>query len=224
MRVLVIEDERRIAADVTEALSAAGFVVETSSDGEDGWFRADSEDFDIVVLDLGLPVMDGLTVLRKWRAAGRRMPVLLLTARDGWREKVEGIDSGADDYLTKPFHMEELVARVRALTRRASGHASSVLAVGPVEVDTRKKGVTVDGRAVALTPLEYRLLTYLILQNGRVVSQSELGAHIYDQDKEHDSNAIEVLIARLRKKLGTPVIETRRGHGYCVMPSEDATS
>jgi two-component system, OmpR family, response regulator len=216
VRVLVVEDEKRIAADVKTALAAAGFVVETSFDGEDGWFRADSEDFDAIVLDIGLPMMDGFTILRKWRAAGRTMPVLLLTARDNWRDKVAGIDSGADDYLTKPFHMEELVARVRALTRRASGYASPVLKIGDVEVDTRQKTVAVQGRGLALTPLEYRLLTYLIHQNGRVVSQSELAEHIYDQDKEHDSNALEVLVARLRKKLGVPVIETRRGHGYVV--------
>ncbi|QCK85430.1 response regulator transcription factor [Phreatobacter aquaticus] len=224
MRVLVVEDEKRIAADVKAALTTAGFVVETSFDGEDGWFRADSEDFDAIVLDLGLPLMDGFTILKKWRQAGRLMPVLLLTARDNWRDKVAGIDSGADDYLTKPFHMEELVARVRALTRRASGYASPILKVGDVEVDTRQKSVSVQGRGLALTPLEYRLLTYLIHQNGRVVSQSELAAHIYDQDKEHDSNALEVLVARLRKKLGVPVIETRRGHGYVIsdMPAGGA--
>lgn len=217
MRILVVEDERRIVADLREALSGAGYVVETSRDGEDGWFRGDSEDFDAVVLDLGLPVVDGLTVLKRWRKAGRRMPVIILTARDGWRERVEGIDAGADDYLPKPFHMEELIARLRALTRRASGqHASAVLAAGPVEIDTRLRQVSVSGRAVSLTPLEYRLLAYLAHHAGRVVSQAEISEHIYDQEIEHDSNTVEAIIARLRRKLGVMVVETRRGHGYFV--------
>ncbi|MBN8942211.1 MAG: response regulator transcription factor [Rhizobiales bacterium] len=216
MRVLLIEDERRIVADVSKALFNAGFVVESCTDGENGWFRGAHENFDVVVLDLGLPKLDGISVLRRWRRGGRAMPVLLLTARDGWREKVQGIDAGADDHLSKPFHMEELVARVRALARRAKGHASAVLAAGPLEIDTRSKAVTVGGQSVAVSPLEYRLLSYLLHQGGRVVSQGEIREHIYSDDKDNDSNAIEVLVARLRRKLDMPVIKTVRGHGYVV--------
>lgn len=216
MRVLLVEDERRIVADVGKALSSAGFVVEVCSDGENGWFRGAHESFDVVVLDLGLPRLDGISVLRRWRQAGLGMPVLLLTARDGWREKVLGIDAGADDHVSKPFHMEELVARVRALARRATGHASAILSAGPLEIDTRSKAVTVNGCSIAVSPLEYRLLSYLLHQAGRVVSQGEIREHIYSDDKDNDSNAIEVLVARLRRKLDMPVIKTVRGHGYVV--------
>lgn len=216
MRVLLIEDERRIVADVGRALSQAGFVVESCLDGENGWFRGAHENFDVVVLDLGLPKLDGLTVLRRWRRSARAMPVLLLTARDGWREKVESIDAGADDHLSKPFHMEELVARVRALARRATGHASAVLVAGGLELDTRSRSVTLNGRNVQLTPLEYRLLAYLLHQTGRVVPQGEIREHIYREDHDNESNAIEVLVARLRRKFDRPVIRTVRGHGYMV--------
>ncbi|KAA2237526.1 response regulator transcription factor [Salinarimonas soli] len=216
MRILVVEDERRIAADVARSLDAAGFVAEVAHDGEDGWFRGDSEPFDAAVLDLGLPRLDGVSVLKRWRAAGRPLPVLILTARDGWREKVDAIDAGADDYLTKPFRMEELVARVRAITRRAAGRTSPLIAIGPVELDTRHRSLSVEGRAVALTALEYRLLAYLMTHAGRVVSQHELSEHIYSDSVEHESNAVEVLVARLRKKLGVPLLETRRGHGYVI--------
>ncbi len=216
MRVLVVEDEPRIAGDVIGGLKAAGYVGELSIDGEDGWFRGDSETFDAVVLDIGLPLLDGLTVLRRWRAAGRPFPVLLLTARDDWRDKVEGIDAGADDYLAKPFRMEELLARLRAITRRAAGQTSPVLSNGHLEIDTRQRSVTVSGAPVSLTPLEYRLLAYLMHHQGRVVSQTEISDHIHGQEIERDSNAMEALVSRLRRKLGSEVIETRRGHGYLV--------
>nr|MCU0923328.1 response regulator transcription factor [Burkholderiaceae bacterium] len=170
--------------------------------------------FDAVVLDLGLPQMDGLTVLKKWRASGRTVPVLILTARDNWHDKVAGIDAGADDYLTKPFHTEELLARLRALIRRAGGHASADLRCGPVVLDTRTSRVTVDGRALSLTSHEFRVLDYLMHHRGRIVSRSELIDHIYAQDFDRDSNTVEVFIARLRKKLPPGLIETERGLGY----------
>lgn len=220
MRVLVVEDEARIASDISRALGDAGFAVEVAVDGEDGWFRGDTEDYQAVVLDLGLPRLDGLSVLRRWRADNRRMPVILLTARDGWREKVEGINSGADDYLTKPFHMEELIARVRALTRRIGGHATAIVRVGSVEIDTRTRTVSLQGHPVSLTALEYRLLLHLMTHAGKVVPQGELSVAIHGQDKENDSNALEALVARLRRKLGVPLIQTRRGHGYIVIDEQ----
>ncbi len=216
MRVLIVEDEPRILAGLRQALEAANYVVSTAGDGEDGWYRGDSEDFDLVILDLGLPKLDGLTVLKRWRAAGRTVPVLILTARDGWREKVDGMDAGADDYLTKPFRVEELLARVRALVRRSAGFASPVLVNGPLEIDTRNMTVAYCGLPVPVTALEYRLLAYLMHQAGRVVSQSEIAQHIYEEDLERDSNAVEVIVARLRRKLSGPVIETRRGQGYLI--------
>lgn len=221
MRILVIEDERRIAKDIIKGLEGAGYVTKHCLDGEDGWFRGDSETFDAVVLDLGLPLIDGLTVLRRWRAAGRSMPVVVLTARDGWIDKVDGIDAGADDYLAKPFRMEELLARIRAITRRAVGQASPLLVNGALQVDTRLHTVSVASTAIPVTPLEYRLVAYMLHHRGRIISQSELSEHIYDQDIERDSNALEVLISRLRRKLGSDVIQTRRGHGYVIV-AEDA--
>jgi DNA-binding response OmpR family regulator len=216
MRVLVVEDDRRIAADVTHALDASGYVVETVRDGEEAWFRGDTEDYGAIILDLGLPGMDGLSVLKRWRANGRRTPVLVLTARGSWAERVDGIDAGADDYLPKPFRMEELLARLRSIVRRSAGHASSVTNVGEIGLDERQMKVSVRGVPVALSPLEYRLAAYLLLHRGRVVSQQELSENIYGQDDAHDSNAIEVLIGRVRKKLGADLIETRRGFGYLV--------
>ncbi|MCP5150300.1 MAG: response regulator transcription factor [Ectothiorhodospiraceae bacterium] len=216
MRVLVVEDDARIARDVTEALGAAGFAVEHEPDGERAWFLGDVEDYDLVVLDLGLPRMDGLTVLRRWRANDRAMPVLVLTARGNWRERVEGIDAGADDYLAKPFEMAELLARVRALVRRSAGRADPQLRAGPVVLDTVRMQVSVDGVPKRLSPLEYRLLSYLMHHAGRVISQAELTEHLYAQDFERESNSIEVLIGRVRRKLGTEVIRTRRGFGYTV--------
>lgn len=220
MRILVIEDEPQIARDICDSLVAAGYVADLSRDGEDGWFRGDTENFDAVVLDLGLPVLDGLTVLRRWRRSERMMPVVILTARDSWREKVDGIDAGADDYLVKPFQMEELLARIRAVTRRAVGHGSPIFGRGQLEVDTRSRTVSLNGRDIAMTPLEYRLLAYLMHHAGRVLSQSELSEHVYDQDVERESNAIEVLVSRVRRKVGSDLIETRRGQGYIIPQAE----
>ncbi len=215
MRVLLVEDDRKIAADVARALTAAGYVVETTSDGEDAWFRGDTEDYGAIILDLGLPKMDGLSVLKRWRSAGRRTPVLVLTARGSWAERVDGIDAGADDYLPKPFRMEELLARLRSIVRRSAGRASSVVSLGDITLDERQMRVCMRGAPVALSPLEYRLAAYLMFHRGRVVSQQELSENVYGDDA-HDSNAIEVLIGRVRKKLGTDLIETRRGFGYLV--------
>ena len=214
MHVLVVEDEPTLAAQLVQALKEAGYAVDRTDNGRDAHFIGDVESLDAVVLDLGLPQMDGLTVLKQWRAAGRTMPVLILTARDNWHEKVAGIDAGADDYLTKPFHMEELLARVRALIRRSAGHASAEIACGPVLLDTRAGRVTVDGQAVVLTSHELRVLSYLMHRQGQVVSRAELTEHIYAQDFERDSNTIEVFIGRLRRKLPPGAIETVRGLGY----------
>ncbi|MFZ3261776.1 MAG: response regulator transcription factor [Thiobacillus sp.] len=214
MRILVVEDEPTLAAQLAEGVREAGYAVDVAHNGLDAHFMGDTEPFDAVVLDLGLPQMDGITVLKKWRAAGRTMPVLILTARDNWHEKVAGIDAGADDYLTKPFHMEELLARLRALIRRAGGHARAELVCGPVTLDTRNNRVTVEGRALTLTSHEYRVLAYLMHHAGEVVSRSDLVEHIYAQDFDRDSNTVEVFIGRLRKKLPPGLIETVRGMGY----------
>ncbi len=214
MRVLVIEDDRNLARQLRSALEQSGYAVDGAFDGEEGHFLGDTEPYDAVVLDLGLPQLDGLTVLKRWRADGRTMPVLVLTARDRWTDKVEGIDAGADDYLTKPFRMEELLARVRALIRRACGHAAAELVSGPLRLDTRAAAVTLGGHPVALTAHEFRVLSYLMHRKGEVVSRSELTEHIYAQDFDRDSNTIEVFIGRLRRKLGPELIETLRGQGY----------
>ena len=216
MRVLIVEDEPTIAAQLSDALCAAGYAVDQAGNGVDALFQGGDENqpYDAVVLDLGLPQMDGLTVLKKWRAAGRSMPVLILTARDNWHEKVAGIDAGADDYLTKPFHMEELLARVRALIRRAGGHASAELVCGSIVLDTRNSRVSVGGQSVTLTSHEFRVLDYLMHHPDQVVSRSDLIEHIYAQDFDRDSNTVEVFIARLRKKLPEGAIETIRGLGY----------
>lgn len=219
MRVLVVEDEPRIAADVKRGLERAGFAVDMVGDGESAWFQADVETYDAVVLDLGLPKLDGISVLKKLRAADNAVPIVILTARDGWRERVDGINAGADDYLTKPFRMEELVARLHAVLRRTVGQASPLMRVGEVELDPRAKLVTVSGEALTLTPLEYRLLAYLMHRRGDVVSAGELLDHVYESGSDREANAIEALVARLRRKLGTSLIETRRGHGY-VVPAE----
>lgn len=216
MRVLLVEDDRRIASDVARALNSAGYVVEIVRDGEEAWFRGDTEDYGAVILDLGLPGMDGLAVLKRWRANGRHMPVLILTARGSWAERVDGIDAGADDYLPKPFRIEELLARLRSIVRRSAGHASSVVSAGEISLDERQMKVSVRGVPITLSPLEYRLVVYLLHHRGRVVSQHELDENVYGQGEEHDANALEVLVGRVRKKLGPDLIETRRGFGYTV--------
>lgn len=222
MRLLVVEDDPDLNRQLVTGLQEAGYVVDSASDGEEGHFLGDTEPYDAVVLDLGLPEMDGVTVLEKWRRDGRTMPVLILTARDRWSDKVAGFDAGADDYVAKPFYMEEVLARIRALLRRASGHASSELECGPLRVDTRTSRVTVNGSAVKLTSLEYRLIEYLIHHQGRIISRTELVEHLYDQDFDRDSNTIEVFIGRLRRKLGKDMIETVRGLGYRLAAPEDA--
>ncbi|MDO8990623.1 MAG: response regulator transcription factor [Sideroxyarcus sp.] len=214
MRILVVEDEPTLAQQLIEGVSAAGYVADVAHNGVDAHFMGDVEPYDAVVLDIGLPQMDGITVLKKWRAAGRTMPVLILTARDSWHEKVTGIDAGADDYLTKPFHMEELLARLRALIRRAGGHASTELVCGPLKLDTRSSRATVDGHALVLTSHEYRVLAYLMHHRDEIVSRTALVEHIYAQDFDRDSNTVEVFIGRLRKKLPPGLIETVRGLGY----------
>jgi len=216
VRILVVEDEPRIAADIRSGLEEANYVVDLSRNGNDAWFKGETEEYDAIVLDLGLPQLDGLSVLKRLRHAGISTPILILTARDGWREKVEGIDAGADDYLTKPFQMEELLARLRAIIRRAVGQSSPIIKAGPLEFDTRARTATVDGRALTLTNMEYRLLSYLLLHRGRTMSQGELLDHIHAGDTDRHTNSVEALIARLRKKLGFSLIETRRGHGYCI--------
>jgi two-component system OmpR family response regulator len=214
MRVLVVEDHAALARQVSDALTEAGFVADRAADGEEAHFLGDTEPYDAVVLDLGLPRLDGLSVLKRWRAAGRDMPVLILTARDGWSEKVTGLNAGADDYLAKPFVMAELVARVQALVRRAHGRSSPEIALGRLVVDTAAQRALLDGAGVRLTGLEYRLLAYLALHAGQVVSKTELTEHLYAQDFDRDSNTLEVVIGRLRKKLGDGFIETIRGQGY----------
>jgi DNA-binding response OmpR family regulator len=216
MRVLVVEDDPRIARRLASVLQEAGYAVDCVGDGEEAWFRGDTEEYDAVILDIGLPRMDGLTVLKKWREAGRDVPVLILTARGAWAERVAGIDAGADDYLAKPFVMEELLARLRALVRRAAGRASPLLTVGRVVVDTRQMRISVDGDPIALSPLEYRCLSYLMHHAGRVVSPTELMEHLYAHDHDREPNAVEVLVGRVRKKLGVDLIETRRGFGYVI--------
>ncbi|MBI1236703.1 response regulator transcription factor [Hyphobacterium indicum] len=214
MRVLVVEDDPDLNRQLNRALTDAGYAVDVATDGEEGHFLGDTEPYDAVVLDLGLPQIDGVTVLERWRQEGRVFPVLILTARDRWSEKVAGFDAGADDYLTKPFHTEELLARLRALTRRAAGHASSSIDCGALSVDTRGARVFIDGAPVKLTSHEFRLISYMAHHQDRVISRSELVEHIYDQDFDRDSNTIEVFVGRLRKKIGQDRIETVRGLGY----------
>jgi two-component system, OmpR family, response regulator len=220
MRILLVEDEPKIQAELTAALKQSGYLVDCVSDGDDAWFLGDTEEFDGVILDLGLQGLDGLTVLTRWRAAGRTMPVIILTARGRWSERVIGIDAGADDYLPKPFEMPELLARLRAIMRRVSGLGNPVLSCGDLTIDTRHTRVSMAGAPMAVTPLEYRLLVYLLHNPGRVISQIELTEHLYSQDFERDSNAIEALVARLRRKIGGDTIKTRRGYGYVIGDAE----
>jgi len=220
MRVLVVEDDPDLNRQLRSMLVDAGYAVDTADNGEDGQFLGETEPYDAVVLDIGLPRKDGLRVLEEWRRAGRTMPVLILTARDRWSDKVQGFDAGADDYVAKPFHMEEVLARLRALVRRAAGHASSEMSCGPVTLDARTGRVTVDGMPVKLTSHEYRLLAYLFHHQGRVISRTELVEHLYDQDFDRDSNTIEVFVGRVRKKLGVDIIQTARGLGYIAAAPE----
>lgn len=222
MRALVVEDDPDLNRQLVSALEEAGYVVDKAMDGEEGHFLGETEPYDIVILDLGLPQMDGLTVLEQWRREERKMPVIILTARDRWSDKVAGMDAGADDYLAKPFHMEELLARVRAQVRRAAGHAKSEIECGPVRLDTKSGRVTNDGQVVKLTSHEFRLVSYLMHHKGRVVSRTELVEHMYDQDFDRDSNTIEVFIGRLRKKIPAQLIRTVRGLGYCLSDEDEA--
>ncbi len=221
VRLLVVEDDPDLNRQLMSALLDAGYAVDTAFDGEEGHFLGDTEPYDAVILDIGLPQRDGISILEQWRREDRKMPVLILTARDRWSDKVAGIDAGADDYVAKPFHMEEVLARVRALLRRSTGHAKNEIEVGELRLDTRTSRVTVDGSPVKLTSHEYRLLAYLMHHRGRVVSRSELIEHLYDQDFDRDSNTIEVFVGRLRKKIPSGLIETVRGLGYCLGSTAD---
>ena len=214
MRILVVEDDKELNRQIAGALTDAGYVVDRAYDGEEGHFLGETEPYDAVVLDIGLPQMDGISVVERWRRAGRKMPVLMLTARDRWSDKVAGIDAGADDYVAKPFHIEEVLARLRALIRRAAGHASSELFCGPLRLDTKASKADVNGVPLKLTSHEFRLLAYLMHHAGEVVSRTELVEHLYDQDFDRDSNTIEVFVGRLRRKMGLDMIETVRGMGY----------
>ncbi len=223
MRVLVVEDNAEVARQLKDTLERELFVVDVAGDGEKGWFMGDTESYDAVVLDLGLPKLDGLTVLQRWRLGGNHVPVLILTRRDTWREKVAGLRAGADDYLAKPFELEELLARIEALLRRATGHSSPVLKSGSVELDTSSARVTMNGNPVNLTAQEYRALQYLMQNEGKVVSKAELSEHIYEQVIERDSNVIEVLINHLRNKLVPEIIKTRRGLGYQLIDVDETS-
>ncbi|MDB5596783.1 MAG: DNA-binding response regulator [Hyphomicrobiales bacterium] len=223
MRLLVVEDDKDLNRQLVSALEQAGYAIDRAFDGEEALYLGLNEPYDAVVLDVGLPLKDGISVLEEWRKSGRTMPVLILTARDRWSDKVQGFDAGADDYVSKPFHMEEVLARLRALVRRAAGHATSQLTCGPVGLDTKAGRVVVDGAPIKLTSHEYRLLAYLMHHSGRVVSRTELVEHLYDQDFDRDSNTIEVFVGRLRRKLGVDVIQTVRGLGYLLSPPTGPT-
>ncbi len=214
MRLLLVEDDPNLLNQIKNALDEAGYSVDTANDGEEGHFLGDTEPYDAVILDLGLPKIDGLTVLEKWRNSKKSFPVLILTARDGWSEKVSGFDAGADDYVTKPFQMEELLARLRALIRRSAGHSTSDIEFGSIKLDTKSNRVFVNGTKIKLTSHEYKIIEYFLHHQDKVISRTELIEHIYDQDFDRDSNTIEVFIGRLRKKLGINAIRTERGYGY----------
>jgi two-component system OmpR family response regulator len=214
MRALVVEDDPRISSMVSNALTAAGFLADQVGDGETAWFKGGTEDYDLVILDLGLPQLDGMTLLKRWRSEGRGFPILILSARGTWSERVEGIESGADDYLPKPFMVEELTARARALIRRAAGQAQPVHRIGALTVDLNRMTVAREGIPIAITPLEFRLLAYLLLNRERTVSPSEILDHLYGTEDGREANALEAIVARLRRKLGAATIQTRRGFGY----------
>lgn len=219
MRCLVVEDDPDIRQDLERTLQAAGFSVDAVADGETAWYQGDVEEYDAAILDLGLPRLDGLSVLRRWRGAGRTFPVIVLSARSDWTEKVEGIEAGADDYLAKPFQMGELIARVRGLVRRGAGRVSNVLVIGQLRLDTARMTAVFNGAPARLSPLEFRLLDYLAHQDGRAASADELAEHLYGASESGDANAIEAIVARLRRKFGADVIVTRRGFGYLVEPT-----
>lgn len=223
MRILVVEDDADLNRQLVAALSEAGYAVDSATDGEEAYYLGDTEPYDLIVLDIGLPKMDGISILEQWRRSEKKFPVIILTARDRWSDKVQGIDAGADDYLAKPFHMEELLARARAQLRRATGHAKSEIECGPVRLDTNSARVTCDGEPIKLTSHEFRLLAYLMHHHGRVVSRTELVEHLYDQDFDRDSNTIEVFIGRLRKKIPADIIETVRGLGYRITAEDNAS-
>ena len=222
MRILVVEDDPDLNHQMVGALKDAGYAVDSATDGVEGHFLGDTEPYDAVVLDIGLPQMDGISVLEQWRRDGRAMPVLILTARDRWSDKVQGIDAGADDYVSKPFHIEEVLARIRALVRRSAGHATNEIECGAVRLDSRSSRVSVDGNPIKLTSHEFKVLEYLMLHRDRVVSRTELTEHLYDQDFDRDSNTIEVFVGRLRKKVSNELIETVRGLGYRIVTPPDA--
>lgn len=216
MRILIAEDERTVANNLSNAIVQSGFTTDVAYDGEDAWFLGSTENYAAIVLDLGLPTIDGLTVLRRWRAEGIATPVLILSARGSWAERVDGIDSGADDYLPKPFQVQELISRLRALIRRASGHSKSILDLGSLQLDLRTNQATVNGVFAKLTPLEFRLLHCLALNAGNIVTSAILADSLYDHDHDRDANAVEAIISRLRRKLGSGIIETKRGFGYFI--------
>jgi Response regulators consisting of a CheY-like receiver domain and a winged-helix DNA-binding domain len=220
MRVLIVEDDPRIADDIHRTLSSSGYTSEIAADGEEAWFRGDTEDYAAIILDLGLPKLDGMSVLKRWRTAGNRTPILILSARGTWSERVDGINAGADDYLPKPFEMEELLARLRSIVRRSTGNPVPVIEIGDVRLDERQMRISVRGVPINVTPLEYRLISYLMHHQDRIVSQMELSEHVYAQDHEHESNAMEALVSRIRRKLGIDLIETRRGFGYGIKPQD----
>ncbi|MGL4812834.1 MAG: response regulator transcription factor [Beijerinckiaceae bacterium] len=220
MRLLVVEDDRDLNRQLVTALGQAGYAVDRAYDGEEGQFLGETEPYDAIVLDLGLPKIDGVSVLKSWRKAGKKMPVLILTARDRWSDKVEAFDVGADDYVAKPFHIEEILARLRALLRRSAGHATNELICGPVRLDARAGRVTSNGEPIKLTSHEFRLLSYLMHHAGRVISRNEIVEHLYDQDFDRDSNTVEVFVGRIRRKLGVDIIQTVRGLGYMLTPPD----
>jgi two-component system, OmpR family, response regulator len=216
MRILIAEDETTVADNIATSLKSLGYVPDVVHDGEEAWFRGSTESYVAIILDLGLPKMDGFTILKRWRTENILTPVLILSARGSWGERVEGIDNGADDYLPKPFQMQELISRLRALIRRAGGHAQSIINAGAVQIDMRSRLITVNGNLANLTPLEFRLVHYLVMQSGRVVTQSEIADTLYEHDHDRDANAIEAVVSRLRRKLGSGIIQNKRGFGYFI--------
>lgn len=221
MRILIADDEAVVAQSVANSLQVLGYSTDIVSNGTDAWFKGSTESYSAIILDIGLPVLDGIAVLKKWRSEGITTPVLVLSARGSWAERVDGIDSGADDYLPKPFQIQELISRLRALMRRTNGHAQSIIVAGPLEIDMRSRVITVLGKLVNLTPLEFRLVHYLVLKGGEVVGQSELCDAIYAHNHERDANAIEAVVSRLRKKLGHNIIQNKRGFGYFILAAQN---